>query len=262
MKALILANVCAFLFAASAALASNAPIDSSEEASFVEQTAQSISPGLRISVWRASVGFSTKEQWDGSESKTPVLVGPPAFLNLDKYPDAPLLGVFIENRRSDRSCHIVVVEENLAATMRRIVDPLVAAGFGRALAYKAMLVHEIAHCIEYQNAFEGRSTSSVLDTSREVLTGVGTATTEQTLHKESFADSLAAAWAERQHGGAGFAKALAAVRKARPSDADHATWPALFLLAESKALGTDNLCELANSVRDPNPATTAFPSCK
>ena len=248
--------------AASSALAA-VPIGEEEEKAFVSSISTAM--GVDVSVWRARVEQVSREWWDGTVSKVPVVTGTPDSLRLEKYPDAPLLGVFLEFDRKNSKCHIIIVEDNVEKTMNSIVRPVSKmANMPESDVWKSIIVHEVAHCAEYRAATSDKQPSLSPGLSARALLPFGKASTEDTVRKEVFADLVSALWAKNVAGYEAFPDALAAVRQKRaasPSHRDHETSDFLAKLRQVSVKPGTNLCKIANSVRDEAANPEAFSHC-
>lgn len=169
---------------------------------------------------------------------------------LSDYPGATIdtglskMDLFMESQPNE-SCHIILVRQNYDQLKTRMINPLMNTVLTEKILFRMYLIHELGHCIEYQNMQKLMSTGWNKKLNFYELLNKHNAK-EIKIWSESFADSFAAVWMIKL----GYHEALEKMIDLRESrkekDPSHYTANALRKINFDNS---DNICAIAHEAR-------------
>lgn len=149
--------------------------------------------------------------------------------------------IFMEIQDGEKFCKIVLVKDNYQDLWRGMMEK--NEGEKEKILLKAFFVHELAHCIEYQNMIKTGVTGwGKYPTIKDFFRARVDENTHQ--WQEGFADSFSVAWAEKE-GYFWVKNHIEGMRRKNKHDYKHDT----ARLLSNSADNAGNLCEIAHQMR-------------
>lgn len=218
------------------------PMTETESQDFITETSQLYTQlEYPVLVHYANIRYVKFENSMGDEEYNPVL---------SDYPGATLatglskMDLFMESEPNE-SCHIIFVNQNYDQLKTRMITPLMNTVLTEKILFKMHLIHELGHCIDYQNMQKLMSTGWNKNPNVHALLNKHN-TKEVKIWSESFADSFASLWMIKS----GYREALEKMIYLRESrkekDPSHYTADALRKINFDKS---DNICYIAHEAR-------------